>query len=429
MQLQNDNIKDKGKVNEHSFEQFKIMFEAAAKKLKAWKPKKNSPECAIDVLDFFSGCGGMSLGFAAISKQTNLFNIIGGIDVNGTALKSFEKNYNAKTLKKDIREIYLNEQEQEIKDYFGIKQKRKKPLVVIGCAPCQGFSAHRKKNWHKSDERNTLIGAFAEVVVSFDPDYIVMENVPEILGKKYFHHYEEAREIFESNGYKISQGIFNSAAFGVPQARRRAIIVASKRDFSLPVELLSPNNYVTVRNAIGDLPVIGPGEILETDYYHRSASHKKQTIDTISRVPKNGGSRPKGVGPSCLDKVNGFSDVYGRLSWDKPSITITQYSRNPASGRFTHPEQNRGLTIREAARIQSFPDGFEFEGNLDECFRQIGEAVPPLLSLAIATQVAINYYSNAKRIEADGIKRSKGRGMNSSVNKSKAIKTKKPILT
>jgi len=374
-------------------QEFKELFYAGVEQLKNWKPKKTNNKGAIDVLDFFSGCGGMSLGFASISQNKHLFNIIGGIDINKTALKSFEKNYRTKTLQKDIKEIYLKNEQQQIKEYFGISNRRKKPLVIIGCAPCQGFSAHRKKNWHNDDERNTLIGAFAEVVVSFEPDYIVMENVPEILGEKYLQHYQEAKEIFESEGYKITQAVFNSATFGVPQARHRAIIVASKNNFSLPVELLLPNEFITVKDAIGKLPKVKAGEISKSDYYHRSASHKQSTIDTISKVPKNGGSRPRGVGPKCLDKVNGFYDVYGRLSWEKPSITITQYSRNPASGRFSHPVLNRGLTIREAARIQSFPDGFEFEGNLDECFKQIGEAVPPLLSLAIATQISIDYIS------------------------------------
>jgi DNA (cytosine-5)-methyltransferase 1 len=400
-------------------EMFKKMFYEGVKLLKSWRPIEVNTKGKIDVLDFFSGCGGMSLGFAAISQKTNLFNIIGGIDLSEFALKSFEKNYKTKTLRKDIREIYLNGEQQQVKDYFGIKEKRKKPLVIIGCAPCQGFSAHQKRYGHKHDERNTLIGAFAEIVVSFSPDYIVMENVPEILGDKYSQHYREAKEIFESKGYKISQGIFNSAGFGVPQARYRAVIVASKNNFSLPSELLAPNEYATVKDAIGDLPPVNAGEISQADTYHRSASHKKSTIDTISKIPKNGGSRPKGVGPKCLDKVAGFYDVYGRLSWEKPSITITQYSRNPASGRFTHPDQNRGLTIREAARIQSFPDGFEFEGNLDECFKQIGEAVPPLLSLAIATQISNDF--NASKNE---------NGLPCNINQSEhtTLKTKKAVF-
>jgi DNA (cytosine-5)-methyltransferase 1 len=402
---------------------FKDLFYEGIENLKLWRPITTKTSNAVDVLDFFSGCGGMSLGFASLS----VFNIIGGVDINEIALKTFERNFNTKTLQKDIRELYLAKDYKLIQKYFGIeeKSKRKKPLVIIGCAPCQGFSAHTKKNKGKSDERNTLIGAFAEIIVKLEPDFIVMENVPEILGDKYLHHYREAKEIFTTNGYFINQQIYNSATFEVPQARNRAIIIASKSEFSLPKGLLNPEEFKTVKDAIGDLPKINPGEISKKDYYHRCASHKKSTIETISKVPKNGGSRPKGIGPKCLDKVNGFYDVYGRLSWDKPAITITQYSRNPASGRFSHPVQNRGLTIREAARIQSFPDGFVFEGNLDECFKQIGEAVPPLLSLAIASQIANSLSSQKVLSKEKTSKISKSLYNGAFINEGSKIKSKK----
>ena len=207
-----------------------------------------------------------------------------------------------------------------------------------------------------------------------------MENVPEILTGKYKMHYEEAKNVFIQNGYYVVQRVYNAAGFGVPQARIRAIIVASKyKNFVLPDEMLSVEEYKTVRDAIADLPhVDARHQIPMVDRYHRCSTHKQSTIDVIAQVPHDGGSRPKGVGPKCLDKVNGFSDVYGRLRWDKPSITITQYARNPASGRYSHPEQNRGLTIREVARLQSFPDGYLWNGSLGDAFKQIGEAVPPL---------------------------------------------------
>src|SRR5205823_10383420 len=129
------------------------------------------------------------------------------------------------------------------------------------------------------------------------------------------------------------------------------------------------------------------------DRMHRSAGHRKTTIKTIRAVPKNGGSRPPGVGPKCLDRIKGFSDVYGRLYWDKPSVTITHYARNPASGRFVHPQQDRGLTMREAALLQSFPMDFKFVGAFDSIFKQIGEAVPPKFSSAIAVNVLIELLS------------------------------------
>lgn len=362
------------------------LFNKGKDSLSQWKPQaEKMPETTFDVIDFFCCGGGMSLGFASLGE---FFRILGGVDINSTSLKTYELNYNATVLNADITTI--SPKSNMIQQTFKLEGDR--PLVVIGCAPCQGFSAHRKKDGDKpEDERNTLIGYFSDIAVSLNPVFVVMENVPEILTGKYKNHYEEAKKVFSQNGYYVVQRVYNAAGFGVPQARNRAIIVASKyKDFELPDELLTEENYKTVRNAIADLPHVNARhQIAMTDRYHRCSTHKQSTIDVIAQVPHDGGSRPKGVGPKCLDKVNGFSDVYGRLSWDKPAITITQYARNPASGRYSHPEQDRGLTIREAARLQGFPDGYLWNGSLGDNFKQIGEAVPPLLALAIATQIAL----------------------------------------
>ena len=367
--------------------EFQNVFELGLEAFRKWGQDAYMSCANAEVLDFFCCAGGMSLGFAALKDY---FKIIGGIDINSISLIAYQKNYHVPILQADI--ATLGEDIGIIENTFGLASDHKKPLVIIGCAPCQGFSAHRKKHYDQpEDSRNTLIGEFAAIAVKFNPDYVVMENVPEILTGKYKHHYEEAKAIFESYGYHIVQRIYNAAGFGVPQARTRAIIVASKKDdFELPDELLSEKEYKTVRDAIGKLPPVMPGKADPKDALHRCSAHKQNTIEVIASVPHDGGSRPEGVGPQCLDRVKGFYDVYGRLSWDKPSITITQYARNPASGRFSHPEQNRGLTIREAARLQSFPDGYLWHGSLGENFKQIGEAVPPLLSLAIASQIALS---------------------------------------
>lgn len=366
--------------------EFLDTFGHASKTLKEWGRITYNSNAPVSILDFFCCGGGMSLGFALLK---DIFRIAGGIDINPIPLTTFQENYQVPTLLADISTLVENI--PKIETSFNIQTSHPKPLIIIGCAPCQGFSAHRKKHYNKpEDSRNTLIGAFASIAVKFNPDYVVMENVPEILTGKYRHHYEEAKNEFEANGYRIVQKIYNAAGFGVPQARTRAILVATKsKIFKLPEELYSENEYTTVREAIGDLPSVKPGQGDIADPLHRCSHHKQSTIDVIASVPHNGGSRPEGIGPKCLDRVKGFYDVYGRLSWDKPSITITQYARNPASGRFSHPEQNRGLTIREAARLQSFPDGYKWHGTLGEIFKQIGEAVPPLLSLAIASQIAL----------------------------------------
>ena len=144
---------------------------------------------------------------------------------------------------------------------------------------------------------------------------------------------------------------------------------------------------------ISHLPAVDAGERCASDSMHFTAKHQESTVDTIRAVPRDGGNRPDGVGPACLTRVRekqgrgGYDDVYGRLSWDKPAITITAYSRNPASGRFVHPFQDRGLSIREAALLQGFPPDYQFKGSLDDAFRQIGNAVPPAFAACLGMHV------------------------------------------
>ena len=365
----------------------------AQQTLASWTPgccRESSREPVFEVIDFFSGCGGMSLGFACLYP---LFKVIGGCDIDSAAARTFEHNFNVPTVITDIRAL---KDDRSLSAFVNkLDRHDEKPLIVVGCAPCQGFSAHRKKNWHKKDDRNVLVGIMASIAVRLNPECIVMENVPEILARMYWSHFQEARTIMQDAGYVVRQSIYNAASFGVPQERFRTIIIGMKRDFLLPEPLSAhPREYSTVRQAIGHLPPVFPGQKL-SDSLHRSARHRSKTIEIMRAVPKNGGSRPQGIGPKCLDRVRGFSDVYGRLCWDKPAITITHYSRNPASGRFVHPEQNRGLTMREAALLQSFPYGFEFKGSFDSVFKQIGEAVPPKFACGIAASVLVELLSPA----------------------------------
>jgi DNA (cytosine-5)-methyltransferase 1 len=356
--------------------------------LAQWSPEHsmiNNP--SVQVIDLFSGCGGMSLGFAAVGKNSGGFNIIGAADIDAISLNTYRHNFKVPALRRDVRELASNT--DSLKSFLTeLEYDPEKPLVLIGCPPCQGFTAHRKKNWGTEDLRNNLVVLLAEIATVIKPDCLVMENVPELLSGRYWVYFEAFRKRMESEGYVVKQAIHNAAEYGVPQERFRAIIIAMRsKYFLMPQPEFQPSNFRTVRDAIGDLPPIAPGEICGQDKLHRCANHRQATIDVIRKIPRNGGKRPVGVGPACLDRTSGFSDVYGRLAWDKPAITITHYARNPASGRYVHPDQDRGLTIREAARLQGFPDTFEFTGPFDAIFRQIGEAVPPPLSVAVATAV------------------------------------------
>lgn len=373
------------------------LTKAVQSQVLSWKPAHGgnieSQSNPFQVLDFFSGCGGMSLGFAALSKITPLFEMVGGCDINKDALTTYKRNLGIAGVNMDIRKLGSD---ADLTAFLSTLPRfnSNRRTIVIGCAPCQGFTSHRKRHWQIDDHRNTLLSTFASLSVKLHPECIVMENVPEMLSEKYWNHFKEAQAIFEKAGYKVSQAIYNTAAFGVPQERFRALAIAMKKPFLLPEpQILTPSNYKTVRNAIGQLPHIAPGELHQQDIFHRSAAHRESTLQTIIAIPKDGGSRPIGVGPKCLDRVRGFSDVYGRLAWDRPAITITHYARNPASGRYVHPEQDRGLTMREAALLQSFPKGFEFCGGFDSVFKQIGEAVPPLFAAAVAASCAIELLS------------------------------------
>lgn len=348
----------------------------------------------IQLIDFFCGAGGTSLGFAALNSVLPAFKMLGGCDINKVSAETYCHNFDTPLCNMDINQLVSENGELE-KFLRSIGYDSKKPTVMIGCAPCQGFSSHRKKHWNEEDDiRNSLIWAFAEIVRKLQPDVIIMENVPEFLSKRYWRYFSAAKRAYEECGYIVKETIYNAASFGVPQERFRSIIIGMKKDFVLPVGYFQPNQYKTVRDAIAELPPVVAGIADLHDPMHKSAAHNKSTLEVIRQVPHNGGNRPVGIGPKCLDRTKGFSDVYGRLYWDRPSITITHYARNPASGRYTHPEQDRGLTAREAAILQSFPYGFEFTGKSDDVYRQIGEAVPPMLSAAIAANVLIELLSS-----------------------------------
>lgn len=340
----------------------------------------------IDVLDLFSGCGGLSLGFEFVGRLVKSYRLLGGADLDEHAIATYRRNLPGLGLLEDLTRVVSSQRRIEaFAEKMGVCKAR--PLVIVGGPPCQGFSAHQKKNGKRSDERNHLIKVFERIAERLQPDFIVLENVPEFLAKKNWAHFKSLKSRLTSAGYFVRAQIHNLAAFGVPQQRFRALVLAAKKPFEMPQPFLEPSSYRTVRQAIAYLSMIRPGTVCKADEMHYCSNHRPATIEVIRAVPKNGGSRPPGVGPSCLDRVDGFRDVYGRMYWDRPANTITASARNPASGRFAHPEQDRGLTIREAALLQGFPRSFTFSGPFDDKFLQIGNAVPPTFSTYLAAHI------------------------------------------
>lgn len=356
-----------------------------------WPKSRGAEPGSVDVIDMFCGCGGMSVGFCSLNGAAPSYRLVGAVDIDKVAVKTYESNLGIKPSTRSVAELARSPEllDATISEMRGGPPN---PLVLIGCSPCQGFSSLRNEDG-TTDHRNSLFADFAEIALRLRPEVIVVENVPEVLTDRYWPIVAHVRNLLESSGYYVNIGVHNMAEFGVPQERFRTLMLAMTKPFSAPRGFLERSGFKTVREAIGHLPQIAAGQRDPSDPMHYTAGHRESTIATIRAVPKNGGSRPENVGPDCLRRAkarNGravFKDVYGRLFWDKPAITVTAYARNPASGRYVHPEQDRGLSVREAALLQSFPREYEFSGSLDERFRQIGNAVPPAFASYLAAHI------------------------------------------
>lgn len=360
----------------------------------------------VQVVDLFSGCGGMSAGFASINGLVPAYRLLAAADIDAVANRSYHGNLGIRPDELDIGQAARDPGSSPVLRRVQA-ERASNPLVLIGCAPCQGFSSHRNSAG-RSDPRNGLFADFVTVALHLEPDVIVAENVPELLATRYWPHVESARQRLSAAGYKVHLSVHNMAEFGVPQDRFRALLLAARSPLPPPAGFLKRPEFRTVRQAIGHLASISPGVPDAGDPLHVTAGHRSSTVATISSVPRDGGSRPPWEGPASLKRVAArqgkpaYEDVYGRLWWDRPSITITAYARNPASGRFSHPEQNRGLSIREAALLQGFPNSYRLTGSLDPCFRQIGNAVPPQFSAVLALHV-LGHLLGADYPETSGI--------------------------
>ena len=338
----------------------------------------------------FCGCGGVSAGFQAANGLIPAYRLALGIDFDKKAVRSYEENLGLLPQTKDIGDLAGDpEALKALCASAGVDGSR--PLVLIGCAPCQGFSSHRNG---KVDTRNTLFADFIQIATTLRPDVLVVENVPELLTDRYWPFVADAKRGLREAGYRVHVDFHNMAEFGVPQERFRTLLLAFRdHGFEPPQGFLDRSEFKTVRSAIAHLPSIPAGRARTSDPMHYTAGHRESTLEVIRAVPKDGGNRPPGVGPACLQRAEErqgkpiYEDVYGRLYWDRPAITITAYARNPASGRFIHPEQDRGLSVREAALLQGFPQDFHLVGTLDERFRQVGNAVPPTFSAYLAVYV------------------------------------------
>jgi DNA (cytosine-5)-methyltransferase 1 len=369
------------------------MMSSEAKQPLSYEKKLPQPQF-VYVIDFFCGCGGMSYGLANTRQSHLAYKVLAGFDIDKLALETYAANIEARAICMDLRKLAANPQElRELVPEFDPEKCR--PLLFVGCAPCQGFSAHRKKD-RRDDPRNSLMMAFAKICGAFRPDFVVMENVPEILNGRFRAYFDEAAKTLEQSKYALTKGIVDMSLYGVPQKRKRAIVLGTLTpNLQIPQPLFGRKSVITVRDAIAHLNPIEAGQADKFDLMHRAPHHTQQILRRIQKTPPDGGDRrniPDDEQLRChtaIDNGNspGFTDVYGRLRWDTPGVTITAKSSTPSCGRFLHPEQHRNISVREAAILQGFPQSYVFKGNFIHMYRQIGEAVPPIFARSLGWQI------------------------------------------
>ncbi|MBC8432677.1 MAG: DNA cytosine methyltransferase [Desulfobacterales bacterium] len=317
-------------------------------------------------IDLFSGCGGLTLGL----KQAG-FKVVGAVDNDGLSVATYKANHpEVFVWEKDISELST----LIIKRKLGIR-KRKLDLLA-GCPPCQGFSTMRTLNGNRTikDPRNDLIREFYRFVKDFMPKAVMLENVPGLADDERFKTFlEQMRDL----GYIGNYDVLNAADYGVPQRRRRLVYLAG---YKKKIEFApKAKKQKRVKDVIADLPPAGTSG----DPIHDLPEKRTPRIlQLISKIPKDGGSRtdlPETEQLECHKKCTGFKDVYGRMAWNDVAPTLTSGCFNPSKGRFLHPEENRAITMREAALLQSFPMKYRFPNanNKSAVALMIGNALPP----------------------------------------------------
>ena len=334
------------------------------------------------VIDLFCGAGGLAYGF----KQEG-FRLACGIDLDPACRFAFEKNNLAPFLEKDVSRISA----KWLEDQFHPDADTR---VLVGCAPCQPFSQYNLKN---NDVQYGLVSKFSQLIVKIHPEIVSMENVSRLVTFRKKPVFQDFVRKLEDAGYHVWWDHVFCPNYGVPQMRRRLVLLASLLgELKLNAPSRSSSSYKTTRDAIGYLPKLGAGESDSKDPLHRSSNLSPQNRRRIAVAKPDGSWRdwPLGLVSSCHRRATGkgYGSVYGRMSWDKPSPTITTQFFGFGNGRFGHPDQNRALSLREGALLQSFPKKYEFvEPGAPICTRQvgrmIGNAVPILLSRAIARSI------------------------------------------
>lgn len=333
----------------------------------------------IEAIDLFCGAGGLSLGL-----QRAGIDVIAGVDNDPACRFAYSSNIDAPFVQQDINGL----SSVELNSRFAPGSVR----ILAGCAPCQPFSGYAAAHGILGDKRIDLLIRFMNLVGEMLPEIITLENVARLAHRSIWNDFVEGLIML---GYKVDWGVINASSYGVPQNRRRLVLLGSRLG---AIALPSPTTPVpaTVREALAHLPSVSAGKPGVDDILHSARQLTGVNLNRI-RVSKPGGTWrdwPEELRALCHRKTKGktFPSVYGRMEWDEPAPTITTQFYGFGNGRFGHPEQDRALTLREGALLQSFPNEFLFhEGKGKLSFKSIGKlignAVPPKLGKAIGDEI------------------------------------------
>ncbi|PWB50380.1 MAG: DNA (cytosine-5-)-methyltransferase [Candidatus Methanoperedenaceae archaeon] len=345
----------------------------------------NPNKSNLIAIDFFCGAGGMTNGFRKAGIK-----IIAGIDIDGECKETYEKNNRGSNfILADIKKLSFEDFEKQT----GIK-KNDDNLIFIGCSPCQ-YWTKIKTDRTKSKGSRHLLADFQKYVEEYNPGYIVIENVPGILTKEE-SPLNDFLEFLKINNYSHDKAIIDAYKYGVPQTRRRFLLIASR--VNKYIKLPQPTTKIsTVRDFISEakgFPELKAGTFDGTFKMHTVAGLSEINLLRLKMTKKNGGTRlsyvdDKNLAVPCqYNKKNSFHDTYGRMHWDKPAPTITTKFISISNGRFAHPEQDRAISLREGATLQTFDKSYKFYGSsIASIAKHIGNAVPPALSKKIALSI------------------------------------------
>ncbi|MCR4811165.1 MAG: DNA cytosine methyltransferase [Bacteroidales bacterium] len=359
------------------------------------KTRKLKPR--FEVVDLFCGIGGLSYGL-----KTAGFHILAGYDLDWTCQYAYETNTGGKFNYRDVNTITG----EEINKLYS---KRKNTIrVLAGCAPCQPFSSYAFKNKQKDPNKYDLLYQFGRLVEEVRPDIVTMENVTQILNFKAKPVLQDFVDKLKSLGYSVDARSVYCPDYGIPQTRKRLVLLASRfGDIALIPPTHDKSNYVTVRDTIESLRPLSAGETDLFDPLHRTIALTPINLKRIKATPYGGSWHdwPEELLLECHKRKEGrtYGSVYGRMEWDKPAPTMTTQCTGLGNGRFGHPEQDRAISVREAALLQTFPLSYRFfpnEGSVSiiKASRYIGNAVPPKLGEIVAISI-INHLKTVDKYE------------------------------